>query len=296
MKPSYKIEIVSPTQAKRWRDAGVEHFYDRVMALWGEMDAGRWNPMASRIDIATDPETGVMFLTGGYHTCSAIEYHGRIVRCMVYRDCDPLLTNQSKAFTPAQALAIALSQERNEKVTPTVAGYIDTASRVLMKQDGINYKQMTTRTHAATIIEKYPALIGLGVQHSRDLSGASRNTVVPASTYLLWLALHPELPASFGQHALWALAERVLPPEVADSVAVFSAARSYLTKLGKAAKAGGYSDTKEGRHIPRERVLATLDFALERTHSGSTITSQQGFAQEATTHLKKLEKKGFKRI
>jgi hypothetical protein len=294
MKPSFKIETVTPAQARRWREAGEEHFYnrsineDRVLALFAEMDNGHWNTLASRIDIATDPETRTMFLTGGYHTCHAIEMYNRPVRCVVYRDSNPLLTNQSKAFTPGQALSIALSQERGQKIGPSIAKVIDTASRVLFDRDGLNYKRMTTATHARTIIDKYPALVDLGVAHSRALSAAQKYTDVPASVFLLWLEKHPELSESFRTHVLATLAELPVPPSAEAELREFVAARPVLAEMGERMKKDG-RNSKEGRELPRKKMLAALDFALERNGAGSTISARRGFKQELTAHLKKLK-------
>jgi hypothetical protein len=294
MKPSFKIETVSPAMARRWREAGEEHFFnrtineDRVLALYDEMDKGRWNTLASRIDLSTDPDTGTMFLTGGYHTCHAIEMHNKSVRCMVYRNTAPLLTNQSKPFTPGQALAIALSQERGQKIGPSIAQVIDTASRVLFARDGLNYKRMTTASHARTIIDKYPRLVELGVAHSRALSAAQKYTMVPSSVYLIWLETHPEMDESFRTHVLATLAELPVPPSAEAELREFVAARPVLREMGEKAK-GKNTNTKATRDLPRQQMLAALDFALERNGSGSTITARRGFKQELTAHLKKLK-------
>lgn len=294
MKPSYKIETVTPSQARRWREAGEEHFYnrtvseDRVLALFNEMDEGRWNTLASRIDIATDPDTRTMFLTGGYHTCSAIEMLDRPVRCMVYRDCNPMLTNQSRAFTPGQALSIALSQERGQKVGPSIAKVLDTASRVLFERDGLNFKRMTTATHARTIIDRYPSLVDLGLAHTRGLSAAQKYTKIPASVFLLWLESHPSFSENFRSHLLATLAELPVPPSVEPEMREFAAARPVLRQMGEKFKAS-YANSHTSRDSSRRQLLATLDFALERNRAGSAITARRGFQQELTAHLKKLK-------
>lgn len=285
VKAVIQLEKITTAQAKKWLTLMRDHHMnrprnqDKVLALWLEMEEGRWDPQLSIIRLAHNSKTGAEYPIDGQHRLEAIVEYDQPVQSLVQRGLDPasfMLMDQGWNRSPQQQLGLVLN------VKPATAKVIVTAAKPMLLADGHNVKQMTVAAQASAIVASYPRLIELAKTYGREMTGVHNKTGVQASTVLRWLYRHAKQPPGTLTTALNRLR---LHGERVDAFEPFDWARQRLTDEVERVR-GTNANRKDTRDLPVQRQLAILDFALKCVQSDKRIVTQRGFDQECTTYLK----------
>jgi hypothetical protein len=281
-----KLEKITPAQAARWLQLMVDHHVnrdrnpDKVLALWLEMDEGRWNPQLSIIRLATNKATGQEYPIDGQHRLAAIVEFDHPVQSLVQRGLSPesfTLMDQGWNRSAQQQLGLVLG------VPASTAKVIITAARPLLAKAKHNVKQMTVNAQAQLIVTNHAKLIELAKAHGANFNALRAKAGLQGSTMLQWLYANPKLDPDLRQNIVLRLGSK---GQRIESLEPFDFAREMLLDEAIAAMKDARNNVQT-RVEPVRRQLAILDFALACCTTSNRILTARGFKQECTAYLKK---------
>lgn len=280
-------ETIPVALAEKWLKLMREHHMnrpknqDKVLALWLDIEEGRWNPQLSIIKLAFNPTSGEVYPIDGQHRLEAIVSYGKPVRSLVQRGLDPssfMLMDQGWNRSPQQQLRLVLGNE----VTAAVAKVIVTAGKPMIEAVGLEVKQMNVNAQAQYIVQHFPRLIEQAKLYGTEMTGIHRKTGVQPSTMLTWIyGKQKTSPDAM----LTILSRLALKGEIVEWAAPFDFARETLRAEVEKQKASN-ANNKATRIDPVRRQLAILDFAVRCVIRKNRILTQRGFDQESTVYLK----------
>jgi hypothetical protein len=280
------VEKITPALAAHWLQLMTDHHVnrdrnaDKVLALWLEMDEGRWNPQLSIVKLAYNKSTGQEYPIDGQHRLAAIVEFDKPVRSLVQRGLSPedfTLMDQGWNRSAQQQLGLVLG------VPASTAKVIITAARPMLVKAKHNVKQMTVNAQAQIIAKDYPKLVELAKAHGSDFNALRLKAGLQGSTMLRWLYSQPKVQPTMRQSIVERLGNKGQRNEYLEA---FDFAREMLRDEAAGMLRDARNNT-ESRVEPVKRQLGILDFALECCTTANRIVTVKGFKQECTAYLKK---------